>query len=456
MKKSITIAIGLGACLMTVFCLRILSQRPITPTADAIELVQKERKLAKQAGLPLTLAELPYRKTPPAQNLATYLKQFSELDRKTKLTEDEKQLLYSRLLSWDKITPQETEQAKLAFQKYKSLYDLIEKSSACIAYSVPIKWSSATYMDDAVDFPQKAMLRGQARWILARTSLFLAERRYAEAAKNSLTGLKLAHLSEKENPTLIDLVVSHAVRAIALKGVQKVLYEARDVPDVVEELAKELERTPLPAPMSRTIPMETLTQLNFLQDIKANALTKKNPLEVLGEIRDAKVNWKRYGYISNDKSAVDRYCALSEAYLLQGMRVALKSLAEPYYLGIKGARPMIAKLEAHADAPESFFADIALNCLKSGRNQASAVASQSVTTIMAQLMVWKTRHGRFPDSLADVYKSVPVDPFDGKPMRYRKEEGGFTTWSVGETLKYDGRATKQNESVLYFHPPTTK
>jgi len=307
-----------------------------------------------------------------------------------------------------------------------------------------------------MDFPQKAVLRGQARWILARTTLLLAERRYAEAAKNALMGLKFAHLSEKENPTLIDLLVAQAVRAIVLKGVQKVLYEARDVPDVVEELAKELERVPLPAPMSQAIPMETLTQLNFLQDIKANALTKKNPLEVLGEIRDAKVNWKRYGYISKDKSAVDRYCALSEAYLLQGMRVALKSLAEPYYLGIKGARPMIAKLEAHAGAPESFSADIALNCLKSGRNQASAVAKQSVTTIMAQVMVWKTRHRRFPDSLTEIYKEVPVDPFDGKPMRYRKEEGGFTVWSVGETLKYDGRATKQNESVIYFHPSTTK
>ncbi|GDX40148.1 hypothetical protein LBMAG21_04400 [Armatimonadota bacterium] len=454
MKKSIYVSLGLGACLMTLFWLRILSQRPITPTADAIELVQKERKLAKQAGLPLTLAELPYRKTPPAQNLATYLKQFSELDRKTKLTEDEKQLLYSRLLSWDKITPQETEQAKLAFQKYKSLYDLIEKSSACIAYSVPIKWSSATYMDDAVDFPQKAMLRGQARWILARTSLFLAERRYAEAAKNSLTGLKLAHLSEKENPTLIDLVVSHAVRAIALKGVQKVLYEARDVPDVVEELAKELERTPLPAPMSRTIPIETLLQRNLLQSIKADVLKERNPLKKLeGE---NKTDWNKYGYLSNDKSAVDRYCALNEAHLLQGMCVALKSLAKPYYLGVKDARLMITELEAHADAPDYYFAEFALTCLKSGRNQASAVASQSVTTIMAQVMVWKTRHGRFPDNLTEIYKEVPVDPFDGKPMRYRKEEGGFTTWSVGETLKYDGRATKQNESVLYFHPPTTK
>lgn len=452
MKKAFQFIVGLGVCLLGAYFLRQFAQSPTTPTKDALALLESERKLAKQAGLPLTPADLPDSKTPPAQNLRTYLKEFSAKNQSVAPTEEEKKIVHQRLLSWDKITPQEAETAKRFFQQQKDLYALIEKGAACAAYSVPVKWSSTAYIDNATDFPMQAVLREQARWILARTSLFLAERRYAEAAKNAVMGLKLARLSEKENPTIIDLFISHNVLGVALKGVQKVLYEARDEPKIVEAMADALERTPPPSLFSRMVPKETLLQLNYLQSLKAAALKERNPLKTLEDDEKAKTNWTRYGYASNDKSAVERYCALNEAHLLQVMRVAYKSLASPYYEGEEEARRKRAEVEKMADSPDYAIATLSLTALQCGKKRAAAAALQSVTTIMARVMAWKAERKRYPDSLAEVYKSVPIDPFDGKPMRYRKEKNGFTVWSVGETLKYDGRATKQNESVLYFNP----
>ncbi len=60
---------------------------------------------------------------------------------------------------------------------------------------------------------------------------------------------------------------------------------------------------------------------------------------------------------------------------------------------------------------------------------------------------YRRRHGRWPDGLADLtgefLSAVPRDPFDNKPLRYRKDEEGVIIYSVGQDGKDDGgdRAT---------------
>ena len=54
----------------------------------------------------------------------------------------------------------------------------------------------------------------------------------------------------------------------------------------------------------------------------------------------------------------------------------------------------------------------------------------------------RLKHGRLPASLKDLVpeyiKAVPVDPFDGKPLRYRKLKKGFVVYSVGRNGRDDG------------------
>ena len=51
-------------------------------------------------------------------------------------------------------------------------------------------------------------------------------------------------------------------------------------------------------------------------------------------------------------------------------------------------------------------------------------------------------NGRLPDSLDELVPkwldAVPTDPFDDKPIRYKKLAKGFVTYSVGPDLKDDG------------------
>jgi hypothetical protein len=60
---------------------------------------------------------------------------------------------------------------------------------------------------------------------------------------------------------------------------------------------------------------------------------------------------------------------------------------------------------------------------------------------------YRRKHGRWPEALADLkgefLREVPLDPFDLKPLRYRKDGLGVIIYSIGQDGKDDGgeRAT---------------
>jgi hypothetical protein len=55
---------------------------------------------------------------------------------------------------------------------------------------------------------------------------------------------------------------------------------------------------------------------------------------------------------------------------------------------------------------------------------------------------YRRRHGRWPESLAELkdefLREVPLDPFDGQPLRYRKDGAGVIVYAVGADGKDDG------------------
>jgi hypothetical protein len=55
---------------------------------------------------------------------------------------------------------------------------------------------------------------------------------------------------------------------------------------------------------------------------------------------------------------------------------------------------------------------------------------------------YRRQHAAWPQSLADLVpqylKAVPLDPFDGKPLRYRRTDSGAVGYSVGEDAHDDG------------------
>lgn len=73
-------------------------------------------------------------------------------------------------------------------------------------------------------------------------------------------------------------------------------------------------------------------------------------------------------------------------------------------------------------------------------NQIYAIRQLTETALMLRL--YRCKHGHYPESLQALVPKylpkVPVDPYDGKPMRYQKLSRGFKVWSVGGNGKDEG------------------
>ncbi len=69
---------------------------------------------------------------------------------------------------------------------------------------------------------------------------------------------------------------------------------------------------------------------------------------------------------------------------------------------------------------------------------------------------YRLEHGHWPAGLADLVgdyllRRLPIDPFDGQPLRYRKDDVGVIVYSVGP----DGADDGGNRATLNTHKPGT-
>ena len=65
-----------------------------------------------------------------------------------------------------------------------------------------------------------------------------------------------------------------------------------------------------------------------------------------------------------------------------------------------------------------------------------------VLQIRAAIALYQRQHGKLPETLdalcPEFLPKVPLDPFSGKPLRYRITQEGWLVWSVGPDLTDDG------------------
>jgi hypothetical protein len=78
---------------------------------------------------------------------------------------------------------------------------------------------------------------------------------------------------------------------------------------------------------------------------------------------------------------------------------------------------------------------------------AEVIAKLQVTRVALEIERWRLAHGgRAPDSLADLTPgfapSIPLDPFDNNPLRYKKLPQGFLIYSIGADFTDDGGMAK--------------
>jgi hypothetical protein len=90
------------------------------------------------------------------------------------------------------------------------------------------------------------------------------------------------------------------------------------------------------------------------------------------------------------------------------------------------------------------------------RLDAETHAKLLVTRVALEVERWRLAHGgRTPDSLADLVPqfapSIPLDPFDNNPLRYKKLARGFLVYSIGADFTDDGGKEKPTDAADTDH-----
>jgi hypothetical protein len=76
------------------------------------------------------------------------------------------------------------------------------------------------------------------------------------------------------------------------------------------------------------------------------------------------------------------------------------------------------------------------------------IASRRTTQTALAIERYRLAEGRLPQALSDlvpVYlEAIPTDPFDGQELRYDVLAKGYVVYSIGEDLRDDGGAEKED------------
>ena len=87
--------------------------------------------------------------------------------------------------------------------------------------------------------------------------------------------------------------------------------------------------------------------------------------------------------------------------------------------------------------------------------EARCLANLRMATTAVALEQFRATHNQYPAGLSELtpnfLAATPVDPFDGQPLRYRKQGSGYLLYSIGPDLKDDGgkRMTGKNGDMIF-------
>ncbi len=80
------------------------------------------------------------------------------------------------------------------------------------------------------------------------------------------------------------------------------------------------------------------------------------------------------------------------------------------------------------------------------------LATARLTRLDLALRCYQLEHGKLPESLdvlaPEYLKTVPVDPFTGKPFGYEATGANPRLWSVGPDQKTDPEGSKKGDDVV--------
>ncbi len=263
-----------------------------------------------------------------------------------------------------------------------------------------------------------------AAQLLAMRTRYLAITNHPQKAVDSaVSALRLTRL-KKQQPLLINCMVDIVCLGLAYNDIEFILRYSRPTDLSLADLQKALQAVDPP-----TLEEAVLTERVYGIELMRNTLPTENVSFGSALLPE---RWpKIMGY-----SPFVRQMAVG---YLRDMANILTTAKKPW----PDILPAIKNLK-----PSSLFGKIlGLPFGAFTENLAMRLGTGRSTLIAVMIERYRLAHGKLPDSLNDLVptytQSLPLDPFTGKNLIYRREKTGYVVYSVGKNLKDDGGSIRQ-------------
>ncbi len=374
----------------------------------------KVRSQARAVGVPIEPSDL--RRNPPvaeSDNAAPAIAEVAKLTCKDGLLEQPVKLL----LHADAGAP-DGPNAK-SWTMMEPLLESMRYASAKPHCDFDYRWETGATpvqpeMDAAKDFARLLAKRAAASAKAGRLEEALGDLR---AAQN--VGRLIA-----ETPGLRPFAVCGRTHEIAMWGFAQTMSECADQPAALKRMRSELDRLPAPKP-------------DIMNVARGMAVMDVAIARSIGQ--SGFRGGEGFPELPTSPAARKRLSKALECRVLKYW-IQAWSVAE----GQPVDRALADKLDGVRDAVDALpgLDDRFADKLPIGLGPMVMVAARMdarlrIARAVADVFVFRSERGRLPKDLAEA-GSHEVDPFDGRPLRYRVEGQGFVVYSVGEDGTDDG------------------
>jgi hypothetical protein len=392
---------------------------------------------AKKAGIPTTPAELKRPPIPASRNAAPFYRKLDALHKSRPLILEEEESIMI-LLGRRPPTPAEIEKARSVFAQRSDLTTLVHQAAARPDCDFQRDWTQMPY----VPTPEYARMRAAARWLTGESGLMVREGKPLQAVNNMALGFRIARHTNTDM-TLMSYLVAVAVDSITMRGLENILYEAGEKPGVADAVVKSIDKSWRPLSLSSGLRAEIWSMIRTMNiyrkgrdgDAALKSLQAGAPMD-----NPFVIPKKTRSLTPAEFKELNRLVDVNGATAIDGLRHIIAAADKPYPTALQNSKQVVSRLDNKRDA-EHGFANMLVGLFgNSPTTRARDMARAAVLRAGAALLTWKGKHGSFPEKLGQAINPAPTDPFDLKPLRYRREGNGFVVYSIGETGTFNGAA----------------
>ncbi|MBI5707341.1 MAG: hypothetical protein HZC36_10180 [Armatimonadetes bacterium] len=428
----ITVLVCLGICGLGGF---VLWQALLGGADAAARDLPKEVAAARREGLPLTSEEL-FVKRPidPNQNAGPTLANESEAVRKVVTASTSRRVFGS--IATGKAGPSELKEAKLLLSKVGPQIDAIVAAAKLPACDFGKDYG----LGAKVLFPEFANLKNVVRVLVGRANIAARRGDWGAAERDLVASFRIADMAGRE-PCLIGALVQIALNAITHTGLRQILKE-RGGDSRAIAMGERLSRRAVHVDFRAAFKGDFVLGLSTLRSIK-----NMREVELLAAPSERTDGSGPPGFYAD--GFVGRFKDAWQARYIQFHRRMLARMPrDPQdYLALEAVlKEETAREEAHNDLSYLMNKILIPTVDQAARAAARDLANEAVSEGYWRLLAYGKQHGSFPEKLGDL-GSPPIDPFDGKPLKYRKQGKGFLLYSVDRDGKDDGGRKERPKGI---------